>query len=182
MASQAYIGSIFMFAGNFNPRGYMLCQGQLLPISQYAALFSILGTTYGGNGTTNFALPNLSSRVPVGAGNGPGLSPVVLGEQGGSQNVTLTINQMPAHTHACTVTLNAAADGRPSSDSPADAVLDSGSGTNFFAAASDGTKMNAGAATAVVAPAGANQPVSIQNPYLGITYIIAIQGIFPSRS
>jgi microcystin-dependent protein len=182
MASQPYLGAIFIFAGNFNPRGYMLCQGQLLPISQYTALFSILGTTYGGNGTTNFALPDLRARTPIGQGTGPGLQPITLGEQAGAQSVTLLATQMPAHNHQCTVTLNAAADGRPSSDSPSGAVLDSGSGTSFFAAAPDGTTMNAGAATAQVALAGGNQPFSVQNPYLGINYIIAIEGIFPSRN
>jgi len=182
MASQPYLGAIFIFAGNFAPRGYALCQGQLLAISQNAALFSILGTTYGGNGTSTFALPDLRGRMPVGEGTGPGLQSVVLGEQAGVQNVTLNSSQMPLHTHTTVVTLNAAADGRPSTDSPAGAVLDSGSGTNIFAANPDGTKMNAGAATAQVANAGGSLPFSIQNPYLGINYIIATVGIFPTRN
>jgi microcystin-dependent protein len=172
-----------MFAGNFAPRGYQLCQGQLLAISQNAALFSILGTTYGGNGTSTFGLPDLRGRMPVGQGNGPGLTPVVLGEIAGAQNVTLLATQMPIHTHAATVTLNASQDGRPSTDNPSGAVLDSGSGTNIFAAAPDGsTTMNAGAATAKVANAGGSLPFSVQNPYLGITFIIAMTGIFPSRN
>lgn len=171
-----------MFAGNFAPRNYQLCQGQLLAISQNAALFSILGTTYGGNGTTTFALPDLRGRMPVGQGAGPGLSPVVLGQLAGVQNATLTINNMPAHNHACTVTLNAANDARPATDSPSGAVLDSTGGTSIYAAAPDGTKMNAGAATAVVANNGGNQPFSVQNPYLGLNFIICTQGIFPSRN
>ena len=181
MANEPFIGSIFMFAGTFAPKGYQFCAGQLLAISQWSALFSILGTTYGGNGTTNFALPDLRCRVPAGAGNGPGLSPISLGQVGGSQNVTLITSQMPQHTHQTTVTINAANDTRPGSDSPADAFLDT-AGTNLYSAASDGTKMNAGMATAVVAPAGGNQPFSVQDPYVGINYIIAVEGLFPSRN
>jgi microcystin-dependent protein len=183
MASEPYLAGIFIFAGNFAPRGYALCQGQLLPIAQNTALFSLIGTSFGGDGQTTFALPDLRGRAPVGTGQGPGLSNVTLGEQGGSQSITLTTAQMPAHTHSCTVTLNAAADGRPSSDSPAGAVLDSTGGTNIYA--SDpvaGVTMNPGAATAVVGVAGGNQPVSVQNPYLGVNYIIALEGIFPSRN
>lgn len=181
MANEPFIGSIFMFAGNFAPRGYQLCAGQLLSIAQWSALFSILGTTYGGNGTTNFALPDLRCRVPVGAGSGPGLSAIGLGQVGGSQNVTLTTAQMPQHTHQTTVTISAANDTRPGSESPADAFLDT-AGANLYTGTSDGTKMNAGMATAVVAPAGGNQPFSVEDPYVGINYIIAVEGLFPSRN
>src|ERR1700693_3176914 len=100
MASQPYLGAIFMFAGNFAPRGFQLCQGQLLSIQQNPALFSILGTTYGGNGTTTFQLPDLRGRVPVGEGSGPGLTPVVLGQAAGAQNVTILTSNMPAHSHS----------------------------------------------------------------------------------
>ena len=100
MASQPYIGAIFMFAGNFAPRGYQICQGQLLPISSYAALFAILGTTYGGNGTSNFGLPDLRGRFPLGQGNGPGLPTNVLGESSGNYQVTVLYNNMPLHNHA----------------------------------------------------------------------------------
>ena len=113
MASEPYLAGIFLFAGNFAPRGYALCQGQLMSIAQNSALFSLLGTYYGGDGQTTFGLPNLQGRAPVGTGQGPGLPMVNLGEQGGAQSVTLTTSQMPAHNHACTVTLNAANDGRP---------------------------------------------------------------------
>lgn len=182
MANEPILGVIFMFAGNFAPRGYQLCNGQTLPISQYSALFSILGTTYGGNGVSTFQLPNLQGRCPVGVGTGAGLSTIVLGEVAGSQSTVLTISNMPVHNHTATVTVNCSNDGRPSTDNPSGAVLDSGGGTNIFAAAPDGTKMNAGAATAVVANAGGSQPFSILNPYLGITFIIAMTGIFPSRN
>ena len=100
--SEAFIGEIRMFAGNFPPRGWQFCQGQLLSIAQNTALFSILGTTYGGNGQTTFALPDLRGRYPMQPGQGPGLSPRTLGEQGGSETVTLISNQMPAHTHSHT--------------------------------------------------------------------------------
>src|ERR1700689_3127872 len=99
MAETPLLGAIFIFAGNFAPTGYQLCQGQLLPISQYAALFSILGTTYGGNGTSTFQLPDLRGRVPVGQGSGSGLTPIVLGETAGTQNVTILTNNLPAHNH-----------------------------------------------------------------------------------
>src|SRR5579872_6318106 len=99
MASQPYLGAIFLFAGNFAPRGYLLCQGQILSISQNAALFSILGTTYGGNGTTTFALPDLRGRAPIGEGNGPGLNPVSLGQASGSNSVSILSNNMPIHNH-----------------------------------------------------------------------------------
>jgi microcystin-dependent protein len=182
MSSEPYLGSIFMFAGNFAPRGFQLCQGQILSISSNTALFSILGTTFGGNGQTTFALPDLRGRVPMGAGQGPGLSNIELGEVDGNQNVNLTINTMPMHTHTAVVTLNAANDSRPSSDSPSGAVLDSTGGTNIYAAAPDGTKMNAGAATAQIGVTGGSEPFSILNPYLGINFIIAVEGIFPSRN
>src|SRR5580704_15922794 len=98
--STPFLGMIITVGFNFAPRGWALCNGQLMPISQNTALFSLLGTTYGGNGTTTFALPNLQSRVPVHFGQGPGLSPYVIGQSGGAETVALTINQLPAHTHA----------------------------------------------------------------------------------
>src|SRR5213083_190033 len=108
MAQDPILGCIFMFAGNFAPRGYALCQGQLLSIAQNTALFSILGTTYGGNGQTTFGLPDLRGRAPVGQGQAPGLNNVQLGESGGIQSASLTINNMPAHNHAVTVSVNCA--------------------------------------------------------------------------
>jgi microcystin-dependent protein len=175
------IGSIAMFAADFAPRGWAQCQGQLLSIAQNSALFSILGTTYGGDGRTTFALPNLCGRTAMQQGQGPGLTPVDLGEVSGATSVTLQASELPAHTHITSVTINAAADGRAGSDSPAGAVLDNGS--SIYASAPDGnTRMNAGAATVAFGAAGGSQLVGIQNPYLGITYIIALQGIFPSRN
>ncbi len=167
--------------------------GQILSIAQNTALFSLLGTTFGGNGQTTFALPNFSSRVPVGAGQGPGLSSYVLGQTGGNENFTMTINQMPGHTHgfALSVTISAAAD--TGSASVASAA------TNSLAGLADPTTGDAivgynataptiplnvggGTVTGQILPAGGNQPFPLLQPYLAINYIIATSGIFPSRN
>jgi microcystin-dependent protein len=179
MASQPYLGAIFMFAGNFAPRGFQLCQGQILPIAQNTALFSILGTTYGGNGTSTFALPDLRGRGPIGEGQGPGLSPVVLGQQGGSQNVSILVSNMPAHNHLVNVSTVLAAQASPANNflaPPVDSTPAAGTGYNNTA--TSGATLAQGA----VGIAGQNVPVNVQNPYLGINYIIAVQGIFPSRN
>jgi microcystin-dependent protein len=175
MASQPYLGAIFIFAGNFAPRGYQLCQGQILPISQFAALFSILGTTYGGNGTTNFALPDLRGRVAVGQGNGPGLSPVVLGEIAGSQNVSILISNLPSHNHLVNCDSGGAANTNPQNSIPGNPGL----GQQAIYSAGPA---NAQMLPTMIANAGSNIPLNVQNPYLGITYIIAMEGIFPSRN
>lgn len=179
MANEPFLGAIFIFAGNFNPRGYMLCQGQLLSISQNTALFSILGTTYGGNGTTNFALPDLRGRVPIGQGQGPGLQPVNLGQQGGSNSVNILANNLPSHTHTINVSTASAAQASPSGNFLA-SVVDSqgGASLGYNTAASQGATLAPGAVNAT----GSNLPLSVQDPYLGINYIIAVQGIFPSRN
>ena len=175
----AFIGSIILFAGNFAPRGWELCNGQLLSISQNTALFSILGTTYGGDGITTFALPDLRGRVPAHSGNGsqgPGLDAVQLGESAGSNNVTLTRTNMPAHSHTL-----AAADGSGDSSSPSGNLLGS-----YGTDAPPTGPYTSGKATVSMAPnavgiSGDNQPVSIMQPYLGLNYIICLEGIFPSR-
>jgi len=179
MASQPILGCIFIFAGNFAPRGYQLCQGQLLSISQNTALFSILGTTYGGNGTTNFALPDLRGRAPIGEGTGPGISPVSLGQSAGNQNVTILTSNMPSHNHLVNVSTTLAALG-PAQNNFLAPPVDStpAAGTGYNAAATAGATL----APTAVGMAGQGLPVSVQNPYLGINYIIAVQGIFPSRN
>jgi len=178
MASQPYLGAIFLFAGNFAPRGYELCQGQLLSISQNTALFSILGTTYGGNGTTTFALPDLRCRAAVGQGQGPGLNPVDLGQVTGTQTVTLLTTNLPAHTHSLNASNAQGANADPTNNLIATPVDSSFNSLSAF---------NAPPANAVMSPTsvgltGNNIPVSIQNPILGLNYIIALQGIFPSRN
>ena|ERR1700748_3286523 len=175
------LGVIKMFAGNFNPRGYLLCQGQLLSIAQNTALFSILGTTFGGNGTSTFGIPDLRGRVPVGNGTGPGLSPIVLGEVGGQERVTLLTTNMPAHTHPLTGSVQ-----MPVNDSAANVNSPVGS----YLADTAANIYNNAAGIDFGAPltnnltigiAGGSQPFEIQSPYLGMNYIIAVQGIFPSR-
>jgi microcystin-dependent protein len=175
MASEPLLGVIFAFAGNFAPRGYALCQGQLMSIAQNTALFSILGTTYGGDGRVTFALPDLRGRAPVGAGQGPGLSNVELGEQTGAPQTTLTIANLPAHTHVMSASQGA------DSTNPSNNFFGSdarGNPVSIYSTTSDGSVMN----PMVVGLAGGNQPISIQNPILAINYVIATEGIFPSRN
>jgi len=180
MAQDTFMATVYIFAGNFAPRCYQLCAGQILSIAQNTALFSLLGTTYGGNGQTTFGLPDLRGRLPIGAGQGPGLQNVDLGEVAGSANVSLTSNNLPAHNHTVTLTVNAAADDRAGASSPAGAYLDNG--TTIFTPTKDGTTMAADMVTGVVGPTGGSQPFGVQNPYLGLNYIIATEGLFPSRN
>lgn len=176
--SEPFIAEIRMFAGNFAPRGWAFCAGQLLPINQNTALFSLLGTTYGGNGQTTFALPDLCGRAPMHAGNGPGLTPRSLGEAGGQENVVLAINQVPAHSHAAQVN---ASNGAANSLSPVGTVLAVSAQGNAFATGSPPTSpMSASAAS--VANAGGNQGHNNMQPYTAVSFIIALQGIFPSRA
>jgi microcystin-dependent protein len=178
-----FLGQIFMFGGNFAPRGWALCNGQLLAIASNTALFSILGTTYGGDGVTTFALPDLRGRAPLHPGQGPGLSSYVLGEVGGVESVTLVSTQMPAHNHTATVTINAAASPLSASDDPNNQVPAGGSGQSVYASVPDGaTKMNAAMTTTVVGTAGGSQPHENRQPFLCVNYIIALEGIFPSRN
>jgi len=169
----AYLGMIIMFAGNYQIQGWAFCNGQLLSISQNTALFAILGTTYGGNGTTTFALPDLRGRVPVGFGSGPGLSPIDLGEVGGGQTAVLTTANMPAHQHpliGSSLTGNASL---PTGAVPAN----SGALDKEYS-----TDLGSPVAMAPTGIAGSNVPFGIMDPYLGINYQIALQGIFPSRA
>lgn len=181
-----YIGQIILFAGTFAPQGWQFCAGQLLAISTNEALFSILGTTYGGDGVNTFALPDLRGRVPFQQGQGLGRPNYVIGQVGGNTSVTLTQNQMPTHTHtvAATATINATkAPG--AATSPKDAVLGGTSGTPIYAAAPDGTStLNARATTTnvTIGVAGSNLPVSTQPPYLAMNYCICVEGLFPSQN
>jgi microcystin-dependent protein len=176
------IGEIRMFAGNFAPRSWAFCQNQIMPIAQNTALFSILGTTYGGNGQTTFALPDFRGRVALGTGQGPGLPSVQLGELAGATSVTLTTGNMPSHNHPLTGTVNPTAnnDSGGLTDTPGNARL--GAGT-FFTAASDAVvNMAAAASTLAVGINGSSQPFGIMPPYTGMNFIICLQGIFPSRN
>src|SRR5690242_6832737 len=159
-----FLGEIRIFAGNFAPRGWALCNGQILSIAQNTALFSILGTTYGGNGQTTFALPNLQGRVPIHPGQGPGLSSYNLGEQAGAENTTLLITNMPAHNHTAAVSISASQATQSPTADPNNAFPGADSGTNGYSPTSDGTKMNAAMATATIGVAGGSQSFSILQP------------------
>lgn len=170
--SEPFLGEIRVFGFGFAPKGWALCDGQLLSIQQNTALFSILGTTYGGDGKTNFALPNLQGSVVVDAGSGPGLTPYNPGESGGATTVTLTTQTMPSHNHPANCN-----SGNGNQIAP---------GGNFWAAETGGTNVYAGSGTAQMAggalsPAGAAQPHSNLQPYLVLNYCIALVGIFPVR-
>ena len=173
--SEPFVAEIRIFAGNFPPRGWALCNGQLMAISQNTALFSLLGTTYGGNGTSNFALPNLQGMAPMHAGQGPGLTDRVLGETGGAPTVTLLSSQVPAHTH----TYSAGAGGRGNVSTVAGHVnTDAAALTNIFGSAADSTVMN----PSMIVPTPASVPHENSQPYQVLNFIIALQGVFPARN
>jgi len=211
--AEPFIAEIKMFGGNFAPRGWAFCDGQLLAISSNTALFSLLGTTYGGDGRTTFGLPDLRGRVSVHPGNGPGLSPYRLGEKGGAEDVVLNQTQMPNHTHFASVegggttvpignkpitaTATVHVDTTSATSDPTNAFLSQDPGTNIYGNRPDAV-MNAGAVTVegtvdvgnIVVPsptitntsAGGSSPHLNIQPFLAVNYIIALFGIFPSRS
>jgi len=182
-ASSGYIGSIALFAGNFAPKNWAFCQGQILSIAQNTALFSILGTTYGGNGTTTFALPDLRGRAPVSAGQGSGLSNYVLGQKSGSENAVLSTTQLPPHTHAVSLAPNVK-NAVGNSRTPVGNVLanHAGGGVAPYSTAPPDAVAASGAVSGTAGISGSNQPVPIVQPYLVINYIILLYGIFPSRN
>jgi microcystin-dependent protein len=166
-----YVGEVRLFAGNFAPLGWALCQGQQLAISQNEVLFQLIGTTYGGDGENTFALPDLRSRVPLHQGNGPGLSNRVIGQQGGSEQVTLTTGQMPAHTHAQRASKAAAQAAAGSSGSVLAAAA-----VNLYGNGPPTTPMAAGG----IASSGGGQPHENMAPFQAMNYIISLYGVFPS--
>lgn len=182
-----FIGEIRMVGFNFAPQGWALCQGQLLPISQYTALFSLLGTFYGGNGTTNFALPDLQGRVPINAGNGIGLPPYVIGQKAGAESVSLTMNNLPQHAHSIAQPVSNAngTSSSPVTACPAVGVTTITGGQRGETAAT--STYAAGPTTGQTAlpfnsgTAGNSLPFSIEPPYLAVNFIIALVGVFPSR-
>ena len=166
-----FLGEIRAFAGNYAPQGWAFCQGQLLSIAQYDALFSLLGTTYGGDGQTTFALPNLASRIALHRGTGSGLSPRIIGEAGGAETVSLSVQQMPVHNHA-SVCSNTGAN-KPS---PVDSYWSTDPGGNTGAySTTDGSQM----AGTAIGMTGGGQPHNNLQPYLVINYIVALEGIYP---
>jgi len=181
---EAFMGTILAFGFNFAPRGWALCNGQTIAISQNSALFALLGTIYGGNGQTTFQLPNLQSRLPIGMGQGGGLSPYVIGQVSGTESTNITINNMPSHNHSISVNNTAAtvnvptaglaiADANGSDPSNGDAVT-----VNIYAPAAPNVALHAQTCGMI----GGNQPISILQPTLAINYSIALEGIFPSRN
>ena len=175
--SEPFLGEIRMFGGNFAPRGWAFCNGQLLSIAQNTALFSLLGTTYGGDGRVTFGLPDLRGRVAINPGQGPGLSNYSLGEVTGTENVTILQTQMPAHTHAVACNTGAATQPSPANTVFAAPVDSQGGAGNGYAPAASGTM-----SPAMIAPTGGGQPVPILQPLLCLSFIIALEGIFPSRN
>jgi microcystin-dependent protein len=177
------LATIEMFAGNFAPRGWTFCRGQLLAINQNQALFSLLGTTFGGNGTTTFALPDLRGRAPIGTGQGPGLSNIDLGQTSGSEATSITAANLPAHSHTVSGTIKML-----TTTVPADALSPGGNyfandgSTKYNPSSSGGTMKAANISALAIGPAGNGAPVSNRMPYLAINYVICLQGIFPSRN
>lgn len=177
--STPYLGEIRLFGGNFAPRNNALASGQLLSIAQNTALFSLYGTFYGGNGVSTFALPDLRGRVPIGMGNGPGLTPRVIGEQDGSESVTIVAGTMPLHTHGLSV-----------SDSQADTLAVAGRvpaalaapWKSFWVADDNKTGQPIPLSPAMVKARGSSLPHENRQPFIAIGYIIALVGVFPARN
>lgn len=176
------IGYVTAFAGNFAPRGWAFCQGQLLSISQNTAVFSILGTVYGGDGRVTFALPDLRGRAVVGVGQGPGLTPYDPGESGGTETTTMTTNQLAAHAHTVALQITPGASASADSASPnAGVYATPASGDPFFSTSAI-AQMQGYQGAITMGATGNSQPFSILHPVLALNYIICLQGVFPSRN
>lgn len=175
--SEPFIGEIRMFGFNFAPRNWSFCNGQLLPISQNSALFSLLGTSYGGDGRTTFGLPEMRGRTPVHYGSGPGLTPRQIGQRSGQEGVTLTPAQLPSHNHAAQMK----AESRPANlTDPTNAIL--ANGPTAYRANTPAEDVNMDANAVTIANTGGNQPHDNMMPYAAVNFCIALFGIFPSRS
>ncbi len=194
---EGYLAEIRGFGGNFAPRNWAYCQGQLLSINSNQALFSLLGTTYGGDGRTTFALPDLRGRAPLSSGTGPGLSPRPLGQRSGTQTNNLTSNQLPSHFHSATWTqtyghvevgasTTDATEAEPSNTLRL-GLADAGGNSAIYTSGAQDTFLAPGGSatvqgTVTIYPTGASQAVNNMQPYLVINWVICLQGIFPSRS
>lgn len=201
--SDPFLGEIRMVGFNFAPSGWAFCQGQTISVAQNNALFALLGTSYGGNGSSNFMLPNLAGRSPVGIGNGANLKPIAVADIGGQENFTLTNNELPSHTHTATAsgggtvstsvaipaTTTAGGQELPATNTVLGPVTASGRAGGLYSTATANTTLtpfNVTGTVAVAAPAigtaGLGNPMPLRNPYLGINFVIALEGIYPSRS
>lgn len=181
--NEPFIGSIVLFAGNFAPVGWAFCQGQILPIAQNSALFAILGTTYGGNGQTTFALPDLRGRSAIHPGQGPGLGNYSLGQVGGTETNTLIVTQIPSHIHPLQLTAQVQVSDKARATEEIDgAFLTNAAAAAYATAGTAGQNLGGVTASGTAGPAGGNQPFNNLSPYLALNYIIALQGIFPSRN
>ena len=175
--SDPYVGEIRMFGGTFAPQGWMFCEGQLLAIAEFETLFNLIGTTYGGDGQSTFALPDLRGRVPVHMGQGPGLSSYLLAQAAGVETVTLNANQIPPHTHGAVTLCHC---GKGSSTAPASHFSAKDTADPLYGQPDGSTTMAVGAAT--VAAAGGNQPHDNLQPFTCVSFIISMFGIFPSQT
>lgn len=173
MPATPIIGTVMLFGGNFAPRGWAFCDGSLLPISENDALFALIGTTYGGDGQVTFALPDLRSRVPIHQGTGAGLSTRTIGEAAGSESVTLISSQLPSHTHTVVVTTASATTGVPSNT-----VTLGVASIDIYSAQAANIALH----PQTISNAGGNQPHENRQPYMAMNYVIALEGVFPSRN
>jgi len=173
--AQPYVGEIRMFAGNFAPSGWMFCEGQTLPISENDVLFTLIGTTYGGDGQETFNLPNLASRIPLHMGTGPDGTTYQIGEMAGVESVTLTTQQIPSHTHPLTASGTQATFTNPASNVPAKAPI---LATQTYGTDNPPDSLNAG----TIGQAGGNQPHENTQPFLCINFIISLFGVFPTQT
>lgn len=193
MASSPYLGQIQAFSFDWAPKYWAQCNGQIMAINQNQALFSLLGTVYGGNGSTTFQLPNLQSRAPRGQGQGVGVSPCVMGQVAGVENVSLTVTNLPMHNHvlvgsAGTAPKASSAVGTVSAPSATENTLAALTDpnlsviNNFYNAVAPDITLNTGSTTPSLSVSGGSQPVSIMQPFLAINFCIAVAGIYPSRN
>lgn len=177
---EGFIGQVMLVGFNFAPRNWFFCHGQLLAIAQFSPLFSILGDTYGGDGRTTFALPDLRGRVIVGAGSGPGLSPYTLGQKGGQETVTLTTDQIPSHTHSLFASSETGISTQPENSLISNSKLEIDRGTSrdakSFQSATNLVAMHGN----TIANQGGGQPINNMQPSLALNYVICHQGVFPS--
>jgi microcystin-dependent protein len=192
--AEPFVGEICIFGFNFAPRDWALCNGQIMQINQNQALFSLLGTMYGGNGTSTFGIPDLQGRMPIGMGNGAGLTQRQIGTKAGQENATLTVNQLPAHAHSVSVngtaSVNAATDNGNTATPVNGAYLATGKSglssiNSYFTGTPASTVALGGASqvtsTGTTGATGSNQPVPLMNPFLALNFCIALVGLYPSR-